>query len=146
MELTAFKALLSRIEAMFRGSDATRQADAIKQFREAVASSDARTVEQFAQRAEHALSQPDLIELPVEAIAARLVSARTDKLAFNVVYGALSAKSAPKDKVVAVAQAFTGSSKGYASKPAALKAIKSYFDQRAYLAAKADRDARVTPW
>jgi hypothetical protein len=147
MDISALSELLRRAERLFKGGGAELQAKALSDTAAALDHSSAATVDDFVSDAKQRLAEPDFSELPVTEIIAKLLNLRVDQSRFTKVYNAMADKSFSKDKAIAVAIGYTGAhSAAWHTKPAALKAIKSFFDQRCYLTAKADRAEKVTPY
>lgn len=138
MDTRSLGDLLRRAESLFRRVGAERHADALGEVGAAIASVPNQSVDEFARRAAAKLSEPDVIELPPEEIATRLRNLRRDREGFNQLFAKLSHKSFSKEKTIAVALAYCGTSAGLATKPKALRAIKSFFDERLQLSITTD--------
>lgn len=146
MEIKHIRTILERAERFWRKNAKPEEADALGALCDTLQRSDRRTIDEFIRDAEDALRNPIEGKLP-EDIARDLTAARTDRTRFTRIYDALSNNTASKDLVKEVAAAYTGvrlSAKS--SKATALKAIQAFFDQRAYLSAKADAARKVTPF
>ena len=147
MDLKSLSQILKRAEGLFRSSGATAQAEAVGSIGAKLSELLNEPMEDLVGRAKARLLEPSLLELDPAEIAQCLVALRSDEAAFETIVGQLKRKDVSKQKVVAVAAAYTGVSKpSWSSKPAALKAMRSFFEQKAYLAAKAAMEEKVTPF
>jgi hypothetical protein len=147
MRLVDLKRLLANAEALFRGAGAARQADIVREVEAALPADAQRPFSEAAQHARERLSAPELYELPDEQVVARLVAIRTDKSAFEQLMRQIEHRQFPVAKAVNVARLYVGASKvSWRGKSAAIKAMSQFFDDRAFLSAKADKAAHTTPY
>jgi hypothetical protein len=147
MQMAQLRKLLERAERLLRANRADHSADTLKQVDAVLETSSAASVSDFVATASAKISEPDLSEQSVAVIADRLRALRSDRSGFLRIQDELSAKTFPLEKLYAVAGEYTGMRKQkFSSRAAALKAIKAFFDERAYLSEKAAAGARVTPF
>jgi hypothetical protein len=131
-------ALLKRAEALFKGSAASQQADALGRFAKVLDEAHPRSVDGFVDcvrpppppapppRAEEAVAQLERIHQEV------------DEAAFAALFEQLAGRDFSKAATIEVAAAYTGARLAPSrSKKDALNAIHRHFRTRAYRAAKA---------
>ena len=147
MDTTELRAVLKRAAALFRSAGAKRETKSIEAVESLIEASGDRTVEEFVEKTQAALSEPPLASLSIPEIVERLAAAGTDRSKFNALYKQIQGRDFDKEKTFNVAARFTGArSTTWKSKPKALQAIKSKFDERVYMASKDAANSRVTPW
>jgi hypothetical protein len=148
MDVKELRSLLKRAETLFRRAGAPLQARALQDFNEVLERTDGRkSVDEYVETASTVLKQADVVALSADEITAELDRLKTDATAFEALMRKLQQRQVSKEKAIAVAARYTGSpAAAWKSKAAALKAIKSRFDDRAYQADKDRLDEKVTPW
>jgi hypothetical protein len=147
MDIAELTAALKSAMRLFKASGAKPQTKAIEAVEGLIEASGDRTVEEFVERTRAALDEPLLAGLSAEAIVERIAAAGTDQRKFTTIFKQLQAKDCQNEKVFDVAARVTGArSTTWRSKPKALQAIKSKFDERVFMASKDPANSRVTPW
>ena len=147
MDTTELRAALKRAATLFKAAGAKTHAKSIEAVEHLIDASGDRTVEEFVEETRAALSEPPLASLSVLEIVERLAGAGTDQCKFNFLYKQMQARDFDKEKTVEVAARLTGAkTTTWRSKPKALQAIKSKFEERVYMASKDAANSRVTPW
>jgi len=125
---------------------AKRPAADLRKVRDILDEDNQQSVEAFVAETKALLSQPLLHELSAEEVAKQLRSAGTDEAKFARLFRELRSKSFTKDKVIEVAALFTGGSTTWKTKPKALDAIRTRFEDDVYQASKMSQVDKVTPW
>jgi hypothetical protein len=141
VDTKSLRTLLRRAEALFRGSAASQQADALGKFATVLDEADPRSVDDFVDRVRP--PPPPAPPLRAEEVVARLeeIHQGVDEAAFRALFGQLSERRFSKDAAIEVAAAYTGARLAPSrSKKDALNAIERHFRTRAYRAAKARRE------
>ncbi|MGA7326063.1 MAG: hypothetical protein WBX25_16655, partial [Rhodomicrobium sp.] len=87
-----------------------------------------------------------LDQLTSRQIADRLEKLGADDATFARLFAGLQEKSLSKEKVIEVAALYVGGQPRWKTKPAALKAIRGSFEDRAYQASKMVFVDKSTPW
>lgn len=147
MDIVELRAALRRAASLFTAAGARKQTRSIEAVDSLLEASGDKCVEEFVEKTRAALKEPPLGALSVLEIVERLAVAGVDRSKFAVLYKQMQARSFDKDKLFEVAARFTGGLKtSWSTKPKALRAIKSKFEERAYLASKDAANSRVTPW
>lgn len=141
VDTKGLRALLKRAEALFRGSAASQQADALGKFAELLDGAHPRSVDDFVDRARP--PPPPSPPPRVEEVVARLerIHQDVDESAFTALFGQLAERHFSRAAAIEVAAAYTGAHLAPSrSKKDALNAIERHFSTRAYRAAKARRE------
>ena len=141
MDTNSLRALLKRAEALFRGSAASQQADALGKFAEVLDEAHPRSVDDFIDRARP--PPPPAPSPRAEEVAAQLerIHEDVDEPAFTALFKQLAERHFSKAAAIEVAAAYTGARLApNRSKKDALHAIERHFRTRAYRAAKAKRE------
>jgi hypothetical protein len=147
MDIMELRSALKRAASLFKATGAKTQAQSIVAVENLIGASGDKTVEEFVDKTRTALREPQLGSLTVLEVVERLVVVGTDQSKFTALYKQMQSRGFDKDKALEVAARFTGARKTtWTSKPKALQAIKSKFEERAYLASKDAANSGVTPW
>jgi hypothetical protein len=131
-------ALLKRAEALFRGSAASQQANALGKFAEVLDKAHPRSVDDFVDRVRPPPPPPPPPR--AEEVVARLerIHQDVDEPAFTALFEQLAERHFSKAAAIEAAAAYTGARLAPSrSKKDALNAIERHFRTRAYRAAKA---------
>jgi hypothetical protein len=141
VDTKGLRALLKRAEALFRGSAASQQAEALGRFADVLDEAHPRSVDDFVDRV-----RPPAPQAPpphAEEVVAELerIHQDVDEPAFAALFEQLAERHFSKATAVEVAAAYTGARLAASrSKKDALNAIERHFRTRAYRAAKAKRE------
>ncbi len=147
MDIRSLLANLKSARDMLRAVGATKPASDVAAVEALITKSDDATVEQFVERSKSALAGPKPGAESADEFVARLSAAGENEAVLGDVLKRLSDRSIDKQTVAKVAAAYTGASeKSFKSKPIALAAIRTAFNDRAYLVAKRRVNEKVTPW
>ena len=147
MDISELMGVLKQATSLFKATGAKAQAQSIEAVERVIGASGDKTVEEFVEKSRAALEEAPLVSLTALEIIERLAIAGTDQAKFGLLLKRMKSRDFDKEKVLEVASRFTGARRtAWSSKSKALQAIKSKFDERAYLAAKDAANSRVTPW
>lgn len=145
MKVKELKTLLSSAEAFLSASGAEAGAGALRDVCTILDGDGQETVHEFVEETLAAL--PEQLEaFSAQQIAARLDKLDTDDAAFVRLFAALHAKEVSNKKVIEVAALYLGGAARWKTKQAALKAIRSGYEDRAYQACKMVFVDKSTPW
>jgi len=144
MNIKELKSILGRAEALFRSSGATPQASDLGKVRDMLDGDDHQSVSDFVAETKPLLEPIELLS-PAE-IAERLNKIKTDEAAFSRIFAKLETRAVTKEKAIEVASLYLGGKPHWKSKPAALKAIRTSFEDRVYQASKMVFVDKATPW
>jgi hypothetical protein len=147
MAISDLSNVLKRAADLFQATGARAQAKEISALAATLDDSGDASVAGFVEQTQEALKRPPLAELPAEKITERLCELQGNTSAFSALLKEMNAKSFDKMKTFTVAAQYTGAREtAWTTKPKALKAIKSKFEDSLYLASKAAMNAKVSPW
>jgi len=145
MKVGDLKTLLARAEAFLAASDGKAAAEGMRCVHDMLGGDQHKSVDAFV--AETLAILPEQVEqLTAKQIADKLETLGSDDAAFAKLFAGLQEKSVTKEKAIEVAAFYIGGESRWKTKPAALKAIRGSYEDRAYQASKMVFVDKSTPW
>lgn len=149
MELKRLRETLQSLARVLDASGAAAQGKDVRRVTTLLEEASEPTVEAFVAHTKSAISDAHAAEedarQPAEVVARRLREAEANSAAFNRWLDVVRGKATSKEKAVAIAKLYTGSS-AIRTKPQAVKAIEERQRAKAFEASRARMNERVTPF
>lgn len=147
MSLLSLRNVLKRAAGLFEAGGAKEPAADLHAVEKLLADSGDVTVDEFVERTRDAIRAPKPSDMAPLEIVMRLNEIGVDRGRFEQFFAELKVPAFNKEMAKTTASLFTGARPtAWKSKPQALDAIRKKFEERVYLAGKAELNRNVTPW